>query len=68
LTLSVYSPTHPRPSPIPTTSLSPASLCLGHQVSTGYGASDLTEARLGSPLLYMCWGTKTISCMFFVWW
>ena len=30
--------------------------CLGPQVSQGLGASSLTEARPGSPLLYMCWG------------
>jgi hypothetical protein len=35
----------------------------GSQVSGGLGASSPTEARLGSPLLYMCRGPWTSSCM-----
>ena len=36
---------------------------LGPQASGGLGASSPTEARPGSPLLYMCWETQTPSCV-----
>lgn len=40
----------------------------GAQVSTGLGTSSPTEAGQGSPLLYMPWGTWTISCVLASWW
>ena len=39
---------------------------LGPQVSPGLGASSLTEARPGSPLLYMCQGPHISWCMLLV--
>ena len=38
------------------------------QVSGELGASSLTEARPGSPLLYMCQGPHISSCMLSGWW
>jgi hypothetical protein len=40
---------------------------LGHQVSVGLGKSSPTEVRQESPLLQMCWGSLTSTCMLFVW-
>jgi hypothetical protein len=41
---------------------------LGPPVSWGLGASYLNEHRLGSPLLYMCWGPHISWCMLPAWW
>jgi hypothetical protein len=41
---------------------------LGPQVSRGLSASSPTEARPGSPLLYMCLRSRTSSCMLPGWW
>ena len=41
---------------------------LGPPVSWELGASSLTEPRLNSPLLYMCWGPHVSWCMLPGWW
>jgi hypothetical protein len=43
----------------------PQTLC--HQVFTGLGSSSPTEAREDSPLVRMCLGLHTSSCMLFDW-
>jgi hypothetical protein len=40
----------------------------GPHVSWGLGMSSPTEVRQGSPLLYICWGPSTSSCMLPGWW
>jgi hypothetical protein len=41
-----------------------------HEASSLYWITESspTEARQGSPLLYMCWVPGTSSCMLFGWW
>ena len=38
------------------------------QFFRGLGASSLSEARSGSPLLYMCWRPHISCCMLPGWW
>ena len=38
------------------------------QISPRLGASDLTETKAGSPLLYMCWADWISLCMVSDWW
>ena len=52
ITPSLVSPRPPRPPP-----------SLGPQVSQGFGTFSPTEARPGSPMLYICWGPWTSLCM-----
>jgi hypothetical protein len=41
---------------------------LGPPVSGGLGVSSLNDHILGSPLLYVCWGSHISWCMLSVWW
>jgi hypothetical protein len=54
---SLQPPTPPSPTFFPP-HLTRLPCSLWSQVSQGLGASSLTEARPGSPLLYTCWGAE----------
>ena len=67
------SPLSPRglpPQHTHTCTLSPTRLChsLVPKGSQGLGSSSPTEAWQGSPLLYMCQGPQSTSCMLIFWW